>query len=339
MESTFVEQLNKLEEMGFAKRTQNLKLLKKTNGNFDLVVNFLSAKLALHQKNEHNRLPKTKINKPQKKCVVEPLPTSTPVLKKEGTDSLDSTLIQEFALNERRIKKEKRLLEKEATKEKPSCSKGERKKLSKEERDELKKKKAQEKALKKEEKLALRQEKVKEKDDHKKCIDLPNDVDRILLDGNNLLFSIRFLRENYLKDRKAAEKLLETLVRRWLEKVPQIKMCALIFESTSSSSFVEDRISVLSASPFFKTSGDSILHLAQNADDSEKMKWMVFSMDVEMRKKLNAAGVRVLKAKKFFEIARKDLSADESSNENSGKPKMNVDTWVGNWFSQIPSNH
>ena len=62
---------------------------------------------------------------------------------------------------------------------------------------------------------------------------LPENVNKVFLDGNNMLFVLDILRKKCLNRKmKVAEHLLEEMAREWITKSPELQFCTLIFDDT-----------------------------------------------------------------------------------------------------------
>lgn len=193
-EEVLRQQLHKLEELGFTRTKQNLKLLKKTGGNYEVVLDFLKAKQRMCSLSREIKK-KEKLNKKLLKLKREnsssssssssPSSSESEISKKtsEGTKPTENMEIEEkpsssvdpmLESEELKTKKEKKKEEKAKRKEKKKEEKEKEKKEKKEKKDKKEKEKKEKKekndlkkSEKKEKKLLEKQFKSRERSEEK----------------------------------------------------------------------------------------------------------------------------------------------------------------------------
>eukprot|EP01115_Flamella_aegyptia_P010441 TRINITY_DN463_c0_g1_i3.p1 TRINITY_DN463_c0_g1~~TRINITY_DN463_c0_g1_i3.p1 ORF type:complete len:341 (+),score=162.25 TRINITY_DN463_c0_g1_i3:148-1170(+) len=324
----FVTELAQLESLGFNKKSQNLKLLRRTNGNVDIVARFLSARKQLRESISQSKTSKKSIKEEIKQLKK----------KRENKDSDDEVKAQikhlkkekkrvqeDLKESKKNLKEEKKIFK--SSEESDSSSEDEKalKKVQKKTEKEAKKlEKEQKKTLKKQEKAALKEQKKKEVQFFRQ---LPSEVNTVYLDGNNMLFVLGALRGRVLgRKMKEAEYILELMAKAW-QSTTRIEMCTLIFDDTKTNR-VENGFKVCSARPTFKTSDDALIQWSQAIPVSERSKVAIFTSDRALTESLQKIGVQVFKSKMWFNAAANALRTTEQPEDS-----INLDAWADSWLS------
>lgn len=345
--NVFATELEQLKALGFVKVGQNLSLLKRTNGNVEVVAKFLEAKKAFREATESDRLQKKALKRELKQ------------LKKRGHD--DET--EDIKVEKDALKKEKKKLKKTIERaedddkaQKKELKKAEKmaKKLAKQEARELKRGSKQKERKNKgndDEKAKLKEQKRAEKKLAKeaeknqlKAFVLPENITSVFLDGNNMLFVVNALRSKVLRrNMKEAEQMLESMTKAWVDANPQLKSVTLIFDDSRVAKYSE-RFNVVSARPHFPSSDHALIYWAQNASAAEKPSIAVFTSDRALKSQLESAGVQVFKSKVWFYAASNSLRCvedeektnvdDTNNNNNNGKNNDEIDDWATVWLAK-----
>jgi len=338
MSTLYSAQVQQLETAGHTRKRQNLKLLKKTGGNLQLVQNFLDAKRKLKEAQvQHKRQ-----DKHEQKAVRK-------LLKKEDIkdESSSSSSSSDSDDDHKKQKKQERKEKKQAKREKKELKKAlkregteekqletamqqcdiashdvnnnnnsDLRKLSKEERRKLKEEKKHEKKEKKD-------KKKQEKAATKVPATLPTDITYVYIDGNNLLFVLQPIRGLCLHRKMAsAESALQLIAFEWskLTKLPVI----LIFDDTKKNE-TDGEFQVCSAKPLFPSSDDALANWAEKTSPDQAIKTLVFTSDRALSERIAKHGLQVMKSKHFFEIAAPLL----------GKKKEEpIDSWATRWLTE-----
>ncbi|KAL9646865.1 hypothetical protein ABK040_013725 [Willaertia magna] len=222
-------------------------------------------------------------------------------LKKEGLKTDEDTIIEEFEgieIEEESPKRRKKDLKREERKKE--------KELKKLERKELKEKKKQ-----KEEQSISEQE--------------LNEMKRIYLDGNNMMYVTKVLRDLTLKrrDRKLAEKLLIKITKLFKEHEAKdyVHIC---FDSTSDLSLIEnenDSFIVSSArKEGFKIADDYLVELAGKEVVDNNTSCLFVTCDRELRIRLKEKGVRIIGSGNWLKLAHSKLCDNVEA--------MDIDDWM-----------
>lgn len=160
------------------------------------------------------------------------------------------------------------------------------------------------KEQKKAEKRAQKEQKIKERElfaaeDYLLDQGWPDTIKKLYLDGNNMLFVSKYLRDLALKRNKAqAERVLSELARNF-GQVQNLALTHVIFDKTTS---IErgDTFVVSSASSQYQTSDDALIEIAKQASNVKVDSCLFVTSDCKLRKRLREIGAKVIKPKQWF---------------------------------------
>jgi len=185
----------------------------------------------------------------------------------------------------------------------------------------LKEERKQKKLEKQEKKEAKSEGKRKsfEKSKEEEMKILPEGIEAVYIDGNDLLYVVQLIRSLAIQHNKArAELALQIIAQQWA-KLTKCNV-TLIFDETELF-LNSDGFCVCSARPFFNTSDLALINMC--SFNNETASKLVFTSDKELGVKLEELGVTVLKAKHFFQIAANMLGKQEGES---------VDSWAEKWL-------
>jgi len=325
--SILQEQSKKLAELGFVNYKKNLKLLTRSRGNLQVVINFLEAKKKLKEasfkrkfhsfqisslcspivkdaKIEHNQVVyERSLCDPSSIEVLIPNVPEDPKIENKHAERLRRK-------TERALKKEQKYLLKTQFKEEKKQFKFQKRS---EKKFEKKSEKKHEKKPKEDKSVSVNQEQL--------VLSWPS-VDQVFLDGNNMLYVTGPIRSLVLgRSCGKAEEALTKIARAFGE-VMGVK-CTLIFDDTATS-IVEEGFVVCSARPGFTTSDDALVHFQVNGTSSAGSSLYVTS-DRGLDERLQAAGGLIYKPKQWFYLAAKVLGGNVQTNQE-------LDMWIAEFI-------
>jgi rRNA-processing protein FCF1 len=319
--------LKELENLGFIRLKQNLRLLKKTNGNLDAVREFLLAKRKLHEakmasKREH---------------------------RKEGKEhKREAKLHKHEDKEERRSRKcEKKRELKIQFKTQRHCRRtGHRADVKKEE----------------DENNIPRLLEDGEHHGNQGPIDpavqaktlpflsvWPSQVTRLYLDGNNMLYIAAPVRAKAIhRQMSAAGIILSSVAYEFTKLLPAAVKTTMVFDACSHEvlqSYRADNFQILSARPVFGSSDDALVQWAKDNTSAHVLS-MVVTSDRELQRRLaEVSGVVLVKPKAWMQYAaslldRKPATDNGSNNNNSSadpaeEKEVNLDAWMTQWIQRM----
>eukprot|EP01115_Flamella_aegyptia_P013059 TRINITY_DN67659_c0_g1_i7.p1 TRINITY_DN67659_c0_g1~~TRINITY_DN67659_c0_g1_i7.p1 ORF type:complete len:333 (-),score=151.64 TRINITY_DN67659_c0_g1_i7:55-1053(-) len=317
---SFATELAQLESLGFNKKSQNLALLRRTNGNVEVVVKFLAARKEFRDSISETKKGKKFLKKEYKKC--KKIGTEDAILEDAEEDLEKSKdekkrIKKEIKLAEKRERAEKKFFKKQS--DTSGIDKKTQKKLEKEAR----------RLEKQQQKMEKKQHRAEEKKYAASLKELPPTIHTVYLDGNNMLFVLGALRNRVIRRNvKEAEQLFEMMAKTWQQSTPQLNKCVLIFDDTKT--FREDEhFKVCSARPTFPTSDHALIQWAEDTPVTERANVAVFTSDRALTEQLEKIGVQVFKSKMWFNVAANALKLDENSNE-----VPSLDAWADMWLAK-----
>jgi hypothetical protein len=293
-----VSALKQLETLGFVKVKQNLRLLKKTNGDLEVVKEFLIAKKKLHDA----KLSHKKSQKEGKEC-----------RRKEKFERKRETKL--FWKGGKKCKEEKT-----AQKEwkRSVCGKhaGHQKSGVKEERD-------------------AHDPNVEAKTLPVLNV-WPSQVTRLYLDGNNMLYVAAPLRARAIRHREmsSAEIALSSFACAFGKLLPASVKTTMVFDAARPAvlqSYSSDTFEILSAKPTFGSSDDALVQWAKENAEAHVLS-MVVTSDRGLQKRLaEVSGVVLAKPKVWMEYAASML--ENKGTVGDGR-KINLDDFMSNWMQK-----
>jgi hypothetical protein len=315
--------LKELESLGFLRLKQNLRLLKRTDGDLPAVREYLLAKKKLHDAMMQRR---KEFRKETEKRHGRICPCK---LRKEKKEKADASGTDEHAAKK--------------------AEKKEMKALWKTARKEMKKSRKEWKANRNSQ-GAEGMEAVEAKTLPSLYV-WPQQVSRLYLDGNNMLYVAAPVRQMSIHQKwDSAELALSSVAFEFMKKVlpPSVKT-TMVFDSASQSvlqSYRADNFQILSARPAFATSDDALVQWVQeNASASSPVISMVVTSDKELQRRLAAvSGVVLVKPKVWMEYAASMLEKEKqnSSNNNNSSAAakladipISLDTWMESWVQKM----
>jgi hypothetical protein len=320
--------LKELEALGFLRFKQNLRLLKKTDGDLAAVREYLLAKkkfrdAVVQQKKEakKHRICPCKLRK-----------------EKKESDSSDKAA-------KKAEKKELRALWKAGRKEMKKSRKEWKKSVKKEGGEEQES----------ERKLAKRPcDPSVEARTLSSLSVWPQQVTRLYLDGNNMLYVAAPLRQMSIHRKwDSAEVALSSVAFEFTKKLlPAAVKTTVVFDNATRSvlqSYIADNFQILSARPAFATSDDALVQWVQeNACASSPVISMVVTSDTELQRRLAAvSGVILVKPKVWMEHAASMLEKEKQNNSNNNDNNssaastkladapVNLDSWMASWVQKM----
>lgn len=319
-EVDFDAQCKELEALGFHKKKQNMKLLQKTKGNFEVVKNFLEAKNRLFLESRSQ----AKIWKQQKKIdkANNNISKEERIKRKSERKLLKQQRRQSKFDEEENISENKMEEDAEFSKKKHCPCK-----LPREDRLKLK----EERFKLKEEKKQKREEKRTIKSLRKLEIradeEFPNQITNVYLDGNNMLFVLAALRSRAIKRKMPeAEIILGDMAKAWLSASPSLMKLTLIFDETDLA-VEQEKMVICSARPTFATSDHALIDWAQKASPEEAASIGVFTSDRGLNAELKKCGIHVFSSKMWFKLAAKALAVESADADN-------LDAWADAWIAK-----
>lgn len=307
--------LKELESLGFLRFKQNLRLLKKTDGNLESVREYLLAKKKFRDAAMQRKREGKKDKKEKRECPCR--------RRKEGADKDDEKKAE---------KKELKALFKAGRKEMKKCHK------------EWKKEKPNKK------------EKKEEIPSHPLNV-WPAEVSRLYLDGNNMIYVAKPMREKAIRHQwnSACLALASVAFEFTKNHLPAAVKTTLVYDSAplsmTQSYRALDNFQILSARPVFATSDDALVHWAQeNAALQQRnppVVSMVVTADRGLRERLAAVpGVVIVSPKSWMTFAATMLDKEKkmnigennnNNNNNSVEPSepINLDSWMAIWMQKM----
>jgi hypothetical protein len=313
-EGKLLAALTELESLGFLRLKQNLRLLKKTNGDLDVVREYLVAKKKLHEVKQQS--------------------------KKEGRECRRKEKFEK--------KREVKLFWKcgQRHKEEKIAKKEWKKSICGKKKHGCKSEEATADAvMKREEEEGGRERAAYDANVMAKTLPIlnlwPTQVTRLYLDGNNMLYVAAPLRSKAIHRREmaSAEIALSSFAFEFTKLLPTAVNTTMVFDSASgpvTRSYGGDNFQILSAKPAFDTSDDALVHWAKENAEAHVLS-MVVTSDRGLQKRLaELPGVVLVKPKVWMEFAASML-------ENKGQPqtvdgpqkKINLDEWMSLWMQKL----
>lgn len=168
----------------------------------------------------------------------------------------------------------------------------------------------------------------------------PQQVTRLYLDGNNMLYVAAPLRAKAIRrhDMSSAGVVLSSVAFEFTKLLPASVKTTMVFDSARESvlqSYSADNFQILSARPAFATSDDALVHWAMEnaADGSHPVLSMVVTSDRGLQKRLAAvSGVVLVKPKVWMEYAATML---EKQNNNGAQVDIHLDEWMALWIKRM----
>jgi len=303
----YATELKQLESAGFTKHRESIKLLKKTNGNLEVVQHFLDAKRKLHDAKVRD----ARCKRPRgMKKAREP---------KIGEDSSSSDSDDDKKKDKKRKREEKKAARDSKKLAKAMKNVDLNQMANKEEKKESK----EERKLRKQQEKEEKHKEKKEKKDKKEVAVLPADLSTVFVDGNNLIYVLHYVRSLALRRNMAgAERALQVIAQEWSKLVEY--GVTLIFDDTNKDEMC-GKFRVCSAKPLFSTSDEALITWAGKLAPEEAAKTLVFTSDRGLTTELAKFGVHVLKSKSFFEIVAPSLGKKENEF---------LDDWATRWLEE-----
>ncbi len=135
---------------------------------------------------------------------------------------------------------------------------------------------------------------------------LPEGIDHILLDGNNMLFCTGPIRKLCLSgQRQQAERALARMVEALAQRLGGAVRLTLVFDSSQQTGQSDEvPFSVLSSAPAFKTADDHLVQLMLEQPDTDATGCcLVVTADRELSFRLLETGAQIAKPGQFFKFA------------------------------------
>jgi hypothetical protein len=156
----------------------------------------------------------------------------------------------------------------------------------------------------------------------------PENVTHLFIDGNNILYLTKTLRDNTLKKRLIrAQEIIVAATEFFASRITGLKDVFVIFDNISSTydKILDNgtNLFIRSARPTFSTTDDMLVSWSeQNRDISPNS--LHISSDRALSGRLNIEGAKVMKPKAFFNLT---LKLTNQENEN-----------LESWFSKVEEN-
>jgi len=156
----------------------------------------------------------------------------------------------------------------------------------------------------------------------------PENVTHLFIDGNNILYLTKTLRDNTLKKRLIrAQEIIVAATEFFASRITGLKDVFVIFDNISSTydKILDNgtNLFIRSARPTFSTTDDMLVSWSeQNKDISPNS--LHISSDRALSGRLNIEGAKVMKPKAFFNLT---LKLTDQENEN-----------LDSWFSKVEEN-
>jgi len=295
-------ELKQLETSGFTKKHKIVRLLHKTKGNLDIVLNFLQAQERLKkakQSIEKNDISVTKEDRKKLKEERRKLKNERKILKQSQKEEPKETELLEDAMK--------------------TCKLEDTVDIKKNSKEERKQKNFEKKSLRIKEK---EEKKVHKEEKKEVAYVFPSDAEYVYIDGNNLIFVLQPIRALALQRRMPdAEYALQLIAQEWIKaiNIP----ATLIFDDTHKK-LDQNGFRVCSAKPTFSTSDEALIHWASQMIPAKASKTIVFTSDRGLSEELCKYGIQVLKSKVFFKIAAPILGQ---------QPEESLDNWATRWLA------
>lgn len=307
-EGKMLAALKELENLGFHRLQQNLRLLKKTNGDLDVVREFLMAKKKLHEA-------KLQSKQEGKQC-----------RRKEKFEKKRETKL--FWKCGQRHKEEK--IEKKEWK-KSICGKKAMMHHGHKHEEEGKEE-------------GRREHVAFDANVEAKTLPMlnvwPAQVSRLYLDGNNMLYVAAPLRAKAIhrRDMASAEIALSSFAFAFTKLLPAAVNTTMVFDTASgpvTRSYGADNFQILSARPAFATSDDALVHWAKENAEAHVLS-MVVTSDRGLQKRLaELSGVVLVKPKVWMEYAASMLQNKGQLPMDGSKEKIDLDDWMSLWIQKM----
>jgi hypothetical protein len=156
----------------------------------------------------------------------------------------------------------------------------------------------------------------------------PENITHLFIDGNNILYMTKTLRDNTLKKRLIrAQDMIVAATEYFASRITGLKDVFVIFDniSTTYDKILENgtNLFIKSARPTFTTTDDMLVNWSeQNKDISQNS--LHVSSDRALSGRLNIEGAKVMKPKAFFTLT---LKLTNQENET-----------VDSWFAKVEEN-
>jgi hypothetical protein len=207
--------------------------------------------------------------------------------------------VQQFSHDEKKMQHFKEKIDKVIAKKNEKEIKFLAKQEKKEQRMAIKKLKAEQRQVSKEERKRQKQDKFP--GDYDLSVGWPANVQRLYLDGNNMLFVPKTIREATLKDRNSGETILSDMARQFGE-IQGLSLTRVFYDSTTSIQR-GDAFVVSSAKPQFATSDDALVDVANQAVGVNLDSCLFVTSDRELIMRLRKVGATVIKPNEWFKYA------------------------------------
>jgi rRNA-processing protein FCF1 len=200
--------------------------------------------------------------------------------------------------NEQKVEKIQKRMEKVIERRESRVAKFQKRMEKKQHREECK-------SQKRDYRQYLKQEKQQDKQLTFSDVDLeqgwPSDIHFLCLDGNNMLFVQKCIRELTLKNKQAGEALLNEVSREF-GSMQRLALTRVVYDSTNN---VErgDTFNVSSARPQYATADDALVDVAKQAAGVNLDHALFVTSDVELTHRLRQTGAKVIKPGQFFNYA------------------------------------
>jgi len=156
----------------------------------------------------------------------------------------------------------------------------------------------------------------------------PENITHLFIDGNNILYMTKTLRDNTLKKKLyRAQEIIVAATEYFASRITGLKDVFVIFDNISSTydKTLENgtNLFIRSARPNFSTTDDMLVNWSeQNKDISPNS--LHVSSDRALSGRLNIASAKVMKPKAFFSLTLKLTNQENES--------------VDSWFSKVSEN-
>jgi rRNA-processing protein FCF1 len=155
----------------------------------------------------------------------------------------------------------------------------------------------------------------------------PSSIEKVYLDGNNMLFVPSYLRNKCLKrSRKSAEKSLSQMAIQVGNQL-NLELTHVMYDATTNREN-GDTFVVSSARPTYETSDDALVEIAKQAMNVDLDSCLFVTSDRGLRLRLKQVGAKVIKPKQWFKFAFNKINANEEN------PFENIDQMLETKFSK-----
>jgi len=175
----------------------------------------------------------------------------------------------------------------------------------------------------------------------------PVQVSRLYLDGNNMLYVAAPLREKAIHGQMSgAGLILSSVAYEFAKILPAGVKTTMVFDAASqhvTQSYRMDNFQILSAKPAFGSSDDALVQWAKENEAAHVLS-MVITSDRGLQKRLAAvSGVVIVRPKVWMQYAAAALDKRENhaigSNNNAedatGEALVHLDQWMASWIKRM----